>query len=184
MDEVGRGPLAGPIVSCAVVLKSPECIEDMILEINDSKKLTKIKREKLAEEIKKRCIAYSIAEHSNKDIDRDGIAFCNNDIFLKAVSGLNIKVETVLSDGYPIKNFNGRNVAVVKGDTKSAAIACASIVAKVYRDKIMEEYSSVYPEYGFDHNVGYGSNDHIDALKKYGPTNIHRMSFLRNILND
>lgn len=184
VDEVGRGPLAGPIVSCAVILKSPLKKEDMILWINDSKKLSKATRERLAEEIKERCLAYCICEHSNDDIDSLGISFCNNNIFLKSIDGLDIKPETVLSDGYPVRNYSGRNVAVIKGDTKSAAIACASILAKVYRDKLMEEYDKEFPGYGFSSNVGYGSKEHCEAIIKLGPCKIHRTSFIKNILDN
>ena len=183
VDEVGRGPLAGPIVGCAVILKNPENIEDLILEIDDSKKLTKIKREKLFDRITKECISYAIFEHSNQDIDNQGIAFCNNDIFLKAIDKLTVKPDCVLSDGYLVKNCKYKNYKVIKGDSKSAAIACASIIAKVYRDRLMEKFDLIYPGYGFASNVGYGSQSHIDSILEKGPCKIHRMSFLRGILS-
>lgn len=180
VDEVGRGPLAGPIVSAAVILDMN--YDDLILYINDSKKVNKTTREELSEIIKAKAISYSIAEIDNKIIDEKGIGFCNNEIFKRAVSGLSVKPELVLSDGYPIKNFSLRNEFVIKGDTKSAAIACASILAKVHRDKLMEEYSKIYPHYGFESNVGYGSKEHIDSIVNHGITEIHRKSFLTNIL--
>ena len=180
VDEVGRGPLAGPIVSAAVVLDLNS--NELILNINDSKKVNKAMREELSEIIKKKAISYSIAVIDNKCIDEKGIGFCNNEVFKQAISKLNIKPDLVLSDGYAIKNFNIKNEYVIKGDTKSASIACASIVAKVYRDKLMEEYSKVYPHYGFESNVGYGSKVHVDAIIKHGMTDIHRKTFLNNIL--
>lgn len=181
VDEVGRGPLAGPIVAAAVIL--PNDSEDLILRINDSKKLSKELREELSEIIKKKAISYSIAVKTNEEIDERGIGFCNNEIFKEAIDGLSIVPDLVLSDGYTIKEFTFRNEAVIKGDTKSAAIACASILAKVYRDKVMEEYAKNYPNYNFDKNVGYGTKEHIEAIINHGSCEIHRESFLRNILS-
>lgn len=180
VDEVGRGPLAGPIVAAAVILDKNS--EDLILKINDSKKITKELREELSSIIKEKALSYSIAVKTNREIDEKGIGFCNNEIFKEAIEKLNVKPDMVLSDGYTIKGFNLNNEAVIKGDTKSAAIACASIIAKVYRDNLMEEYSKIYNQYGFEKNVGYGTKDHIDALVKHGSCEIHRESFLRNIL--
>ncbi len=181
VDEVGRGPLAGPIVAAAVIL--PNDSEDLILRINDSKKLSKELREELSEIIKEKAVSYSIAIKNNKEIDERGIGFCNNEIFKEAIEGLSIVPDLVLSDGYTIKEFSFRNEAVIKGDTKSATIACASIIAKVYRDKIMEEYGETYPHYNFDRNVGYGTKEHIEAIISHGSSEIHRESFLRNILS-
>lgn len=181
VDEVGRGPLAGPIVAAAVILDYSS-LEDIILYINDSKAISELKREELAGEIKKRAVSYSISSCSNNEIDEKGIGYCNNRIFLDAVDGLSVKPQLVLSDGYKIKDYSGDNIAIIKGDAKSAAIACASIIAKVYRDKLMKEYNELYPEYDFIHNVGYGSTKHLNALKEFGPTKIHRMSFLKKIL--
>ncbi|SHJ54093.1 RNase HII [Clostridium cavendishii DSM 21758] len=182
VDEVGRGPLAGPIVSCAVILKE-DSMDDHILEINDSKKLSESKREKLAEIIKERAIAYSIAFCDNKEIDMKGIGVCNNQIFIDACTSLNPKPDLILSDGYLIKNIDIENKSVIKGDTKSAAIACASIVAKVYRDNLMKEYHKEFAVYDFAQNVGYGTKKHVEAILEYGPCEIHRMSFLKNILS-
>ena len=180
VDEVGRGPLAGPIVAAAVIL--PEDSEDLILRINDSKKLSKELREELSEIIKEKAVSYSIAMKTSDEIDEKGIGFCNNEIFKEAIDGLSIVPDLVLSDGYTIKEFAYRNEAVIKGDTKSATIAAASIVAKVYRDKLMKEYAEKYPYYAFEENVGYGTSKHIEGIKEYGPCKIHRMSFLKNIL--
>lgn len=182
VDEVGRGPLAGPIVSAAVILDL-NCLDDeMILYLNDSKKLSEKKREELSAIIKEKAIAYKITECSNDEIDEKGIGFCNNEVFLKAVSELKECPNIVLSDGYKVRGIEIENKCVIKGDTKSASIAAASIIAKVYRDNLMKEYAKKYPEYGFENNVGYGAKKHVDAIKEHGATEIHRMSFLRNIL--
>ncbi|MPQ42395.1 ribonuclease HII [Clostridium tarantellae] len=181
VDEVGRGPLAGPIVSCAVILNLDD-LEDLILEINDSKVISEAKREYLSEIIKKKAISYSIACSSNDEIDIKGIAYCNNKVFIDACNGLSVKPDLVLSDGYLIKNFNIQNKSVIKGDKHSATIACASIVAKVYRDNLMKEYHKKYPQYQFDKNMGYGTKNHVEALKVNGMTSIHRKTFLNNIL--
>lgn len=181
VDEVGRGPLAGPIVACAVVLNLND-IDDMILEINDSKLLSEGKREYLAEKIKEKAISYSIAYCSNEEIDTKGIAYCNNSIFIKSCDGLTVKPDLVLSDGYLIKNYDIENKYVIKGDRKSASIACASIVAKVYRDNLMKEYAKKYPNYDFESNMGYGTKAHIKGLQENGPCEIHRNSFLRNLI--
>ena len=180
VDEVGRGPVAGPIVAAAVILDI-EAIEDMILYINDSKKLSEAVREKLSIIIKEKAVAYSIFEMSAEDVDQRGIAYCNNEVLKQAVYNLNIKPELVLSDGYPIKHFSIKNEFVIKGDSKSAAIACASIIAKVYRDNLMKKYDDMYPGYAFSKHVGYGTKEHIENIKKFGLSPIHRKSFLKNI---
>jgi ribonuclease HII len=183
VDEVGRGPLAGPIVSAAVILNQDAVNhKDIILGVNDSKKLSSKVREELACIIREKAIAYSISSLDHNSIDSNGIAWCNNEVFKMAIKGLKITPELVLSDGYPIKNFNVKNMHVIKGDAKSASIACASIIAKVYRDKLMEEYGQLYTYYNFEGNSGYGTEEHIRAIKKYGPCKIHRMSFLKNIV--
>lgn len=182
VDEVGRGPLAGPIVSCAVILDLNVIDDELILWLNDSKKISEKKREELAQIIKEKALAYHIAEESNEDIDSKGIAYCNNNVFLEACYGLKIKPDLVLSDGYLVKNITIENKYVIKGDAKSATIAAASILAKVYRDNLMKEYSKKYPEYYFDENAGYGTVNHVEALKTIGPCEIHRKSFLTKIL--
>lgn len=184
VDEVGRGPLAGPIVSACVVLDLSVLDEDMIFYLNDSKKLNEKKREELAKRIKEKAISYAIAEKTNREIDDLGIAYCNNKIFLESLDGLKVKPNIVLSDGYLIKEVKIENKSVIKGDTKSATIAAASIIAKVYRDNLMKEFGNKYPGYGFESNVGYGASKHIERIKEVGPTEIHRMSFLRNILDN
>lgn len=184
VDEVGRGPLAGPIVSCAVILDLNAVDEDLLLWINDSKKLSEKKREELSEIIKEKAVAYHIASCDSEEIDERGIGVCNNEVFLNAATSLKVKPVLVLSDGYTIKGIDIPNKSVIKGDTKSASIAAASIVAKVYRDKLMKEYADKYPYYAFEENVGYGTSKHIEGIKAYGPCKIHRMSFLKNILED
>ncbi|NLK95642.1 MAG: ribonuclease HII [Clostridiales bacterium] len=182
VDEVGRGPLAGPIVACAVILDLNVLEEEHILGLNDSKKLSEKKREELAKIIKEKALAYCIYESSNDEIDEKGIAFSNNKVFLESCNNLRIKPDLVLSDGYLVKNINIPNKSVIKGDTKSASIAAASIVAKVYRDNLMREYAKEYPGYGFEENAGYGTLKHIESIKKNGLCKIHRKSFLTKIL--
>lgn len=182
VDEVGRGPLAGPIVACAVILDLNVENDDLILYLNDSKKVKEAKREELAEIIKEKALAYHISVSSNEEIDEKGIAFSNNKVFLESCNLLNIKPDLVLSDGYLVKNIEIENKSVIKGDTKSACIAAASIVAKAYRDNLMKEYAKEYPYYDFENNVGYGTLKHIEALKKYGKCKIHRNSFLSKLL--
>jgi ribonuclease HII len=185
VDEVGRGPLAGPIVAASVILdmSSPKN-RDIILGINDSKKLAPHLREELAAIIRDKALSFNIHQCSNDDIDSKGISWCNNEVLRNAAEKLSIKPQLVISDGYPIKGIGIRNEFAVKGDSKSACIACASIVAKVYRDSLMKEYDAVYPNYGFASNSGYGSLEHIEAIKRYGATEIHRKSFLSNILGN
>lgn len=183
VDEVGRGPLAGPIVACAVILDLND-LDDIILDINDSKLLSRQKREELDKIIRKKAISFCIAEINNKIIDEKGIGYANNKIFIDACNGLSKKPDLVLSDGYLIKNFNIDNKYIIKGDRKSASIACASILAKVYRDNIMRNYHKKYPNYDFENNVGYGTKNHLDGIKNHGITPIHRKSFLKNIINN
>lgn len=182
VDEVGRGPLAGPIVACSVILDLNVLDEDLILYINDSKKIKESKREELAGIIKEKAISYHVSVSSNVEIDEKGIAFSNNKVFLESCNSLSIKPDLVLSDGYLVKNIDVDNKSVIKGDTKSASIAAASIVAKVYRDSLMKEYAKKYPHYDFENNVGYGTSKHIEGLKKYGKCDIHRSSFLTKLL--
>lgn len=183
VDEVGRGPLAGPIVAASVVLNLDyNSDKDLILGIKDSKKLTAKSREELAEIIKSKALYYNIAEIDNNEIDAKGIGWCNNEVLKRASINMAILPEIVLSDGYAVKNIGIKNEFIIKGDNKSASIASASIIAKVYRDKKMEEYSKIYPYYGFEKNAGYGTTEHIEGLKIYGPSPLHRLSFLRNIL--
>ena len=171
-DEVGRGPLAGPVVAAAVVL--PE--NCMLAGINDSKKLSEKKREALAEEIKNNAIAYAIKEVSPEDIDRLNILRAAEKAMEMAVKALNIG-DYVLIDGDNRPRFEQPSQNIIKGDAKSISIASASIIAKVYRDNLMVDYDEIYPEYGFGKHKGYGTAEHYNALKQYGPSPIHRRSF-------
>lgn len=171
-DEVGRGPLAGPVVAAAVVL--PRGVE--ILGINDSKKLSEKRREALAEEIKAKALAYKIAEVSPAEIDRVNILHAAERAMKEAVEALPFG-DYLLVDGQnqldvrlPVRNLIG-------GDSISISIAAASIIAKVYRDHLMVQLDSVYPQYNFAQNKGYGTADHYAALQKYGPSPVHRRSF-------
>jgi ribonuclease HII len=179
VDEAGRGPLAGPVFAAAVVMDRKRIIEG----VRDSKKLTPKKREKLFEEIIKESIAYSVAMVDSKIIDEINI---NNATFLvmkNAIENLKIEPDIVLVDGYEIPNLNFNQRAIIKGDRKSYSIACASILAKVSRDRYIVEISSKYPLYKFEKHKGYGTKEHIEILQKYGPCEIHRISFLKNILS-
>ncbi|MGN0145360.1 MAG: ribonuclease HII [Clostridium sp.] len=184
VDEVGRGPLAGPIVACSVMLDLDVLDDELILYLNDSKKLKESKREELAEIIKEKAVCYHIAESSNYEIDEIGIGVANNKVFLDSCNLLSVKPDLVLSDGYLVKGIEIENKSVIKGDTKSACIAAASIVAKVYRDNLMKKYAEKYPHYDFENNVGYGTAKHVDAIKKYGQCEIHRKSFLKKLMED
>ncbi|ADQ07471.1 Ribonuclease H [Caldicellulosiruptor hydrothermalis 108] len=179
VDEAGRGPLAGPVFAAAVVMDRKRIIEG----VRDSKKLTPKKREKLFEEIIKESIAYSVAMVDSKIIDEINI---NNATFLamkNAIENLKIEPDIVLVDGYEIPNLGFNQRAIIKGDRKSYSIACASILAKVSRDRYIVEISSKYPLYKFEKHKGYGTKEHIEILQKYGPCEIHRISFLKNILS-
>ena len=188
VDEVGRGPLAGPIVGCAVAW-TKEIIDNMlriphkkelVLQITDSKKLTPKKRTILSEFIKNECLTFSICEISAKDIDKSGVGEVNKKVLECAVSGIlkKTKVSHVLVDYFSVcEDLNVPETALKNGDQLSFSIASASIVAKVYRDNLMVEYHNKYPKYGFNTNVGYGTSKHIKAIKEFGYTPIHRKSF-------
>jgi len=183
VDEVGRGPLAGPIVAAAVVLDLYDLKdENLILGIKDSKKLSAKKREELDKLIKERAVSYAIGIADNNEIDEKGIAWCNNEVFKRAIKGLKVRPDLVISDGFPVSGIECENKYYYKGDNLSISIAAASIIAKVFRDEIMQDYHKKYPNYNFEANVGYGTEEHVRAIKMFGITPIHRMSFLKNIL--
>lgn len=184
VDEVGRGPFAGPIVAAAVILTLNNLNdEELILGINDSKKLSVTQRETLSDIIKKKAISYKIIEISNEDIDNRGLGWANNEVLRLAALSIKENAGIVLSDGFPVRGLAIKNEHVVKGDAKSATIACASIIAKVHRDKLMNDLDKIYPEYGFSKNAGYGTAEHIKAINSFGITSVHRKSFLKNIIN-
>ncbi len=205
VDEAGRGPLAGPIVISAVILKKEDLVllEDEVAEekvscfdtsrnndlsskseknlyhlINDSKKITEKRREIMYEFIVTKAISYSIVEISVEDIDSKGIGWANSEGFSLAIESLQIKPEFTLTDHFPIMRIPSEEQKnISKGDTVSINIAAASILAKVHRDRIMKKVSEEFPEYGFEKHKGYGTKAHIEAICKHGPCTIHRKSF-------
>ena len=178
VDEVGRGPLAGPVCAGAVILPK-DCD---ILYLNDSKQLSAKKREELYLEIKEKALAVSTALVSPEDIDELNILQATYKAMRIAINNLKIQPDILLNDAVNIPEVSIKQVGIIKGDAKSASIAAASIVAKVERDNLMEKYSELYPEYGFASNKGYGSKEHIEALQKFGPCPIHRRSFIKGLI--
>lgn len=179
IDEVGRGPLAGPVVASAVIL--PKDCE--ILYINDSKKLSEKQRETLYDEIYEKAIAVGIGMATVETIDTINILQATYQAMRIAIANLSVTPDLLLNDAVTIPEVPMIQVPIIKGDTKSISIAAASIVAKVTRDRLMVEYDTLYPQYGFASNKGYGSAAHLEALKQYGPCEIHRKTFLKNILD-
>ena len=178
IDEVGRGPLAGPVVAGAVILPK-DCD---ILYINDSKKLTAAKRDELYDIIMEKAVAVGIGMASPARIDEINILQATYEAMREAISKLSVKPDLLLNDAVTIPGVDIRQVPIIKGDAKSISIGAASIVAKVTRDRMMAEYDKIMPEYGFASNKGYGSAEHIAALKKVGPSPIHRASFIKNFV--
>jgi ribonuclease HII len=178
IDEVGRGPLAGPVVTACVVLPG-DCD---ILYSNDSKKLSAAKREELYETIMRQAVSVSIGVVSEKRIDEINILQATYEAMRQAISECKVQPQVLLNDAVNIPGVDIKQVPIIKGDAKSITIGAASIIAKVTRDRMMEEYDSIYPEYHFASNKGYGSAEHIAALKKYGPCPIHRRSFIGNFV--
>ena len=176
IDEAGRGPLAGPVVAGAVIL--PEDCE--ILWLNDSKQLSEKKREALYDEIMEKAVAVGLGVVSQERIDEINILQATYEAMREAVGKLDPAPDLLLNDAVTIPGVEIRQVPIIKGDAKSISIGAASIVAKVTRDRLMEQYADVFPEYDFASNKGYGSAAHIAALKEYGPTPIHRHSFIKN----
>lgn len=178
IDEVGRGPLAGPVVACAVILPK-DCD---ILWLNDSKKLTAKKREELYDVILEGAVSVGIGMARPERIDEINILQATYEAMRQAVSKLSVQPQLLLNDAVTIPEIHIPQVPIIKGDAKSVSIAAASIVAKVTRDRMMEEYDKILPEYGFASNKGYGSAAHIEALKKYGPSQIHRRTFITHFV--
>mgnify|MGYP000172422291 CR=1 FL=1 len=174
VDEAGRGPLAGPVCAAAVML--PPGLE--IPGLNDSKKLTDKKRRELYDVIVEQAVSYGITFASEQEIDEINILQATYEAMREAISKLSVKPDVLLNDAVKIPQVDIRQVPIIKGDAKSVSIAAASIVAKVTRDRLMEEYDKVLPGYGFASNKGYGSAEHIAALKEIGPSPIHRQSFI------
>ena len=178
IDEVGRGPLAGPVVAAAVILPK-EC---KIEGVNDSKKLSAKKREELYDIILEKAVSYGIGVVSNERIDEINILQATYEAMREALSQLQPKAEYILADAVTIPMVSTPQRGIIKGDAKSMSIGAASIVAKVYRDRMMEAYEEVYPGYGFASNKGYGAAEHIEGIKKQGITPIHRKTFVKNFL--
>lgn len=178
VDEVGCGPLAGPVVSAAVVLPK-DCD---ILYLNDSKKLTENKREEIFDEIMEKAVSVGIGFASPERIDEINIRQADFEAMRMALSKLSVEPDFIMVDGYAIGGVDKKQISIVKGDAKSASIAAASIIAKVTRDRLMSQYEEVFPGYGFASNKGYGSAEHIKAIKELGPTPIHRKSFIKNFV--
>lgn len=180
VDEAGRGPLAGPVYAAAVILPKGHIVEG----VNDSKKLSEKKRELLFDKIIDECVCYSIGTASEKEIDEINILQATYLAMKRAVDGLEIVPQLALIDGNripPLISTDAR--AIVKGDAKSASIACASILAKVSRDRYMLKMAKKYPEYQFEKHKGYGTKLHYEMIEKYGICEIHRKSFLKKVLN-
>lgn len=178
IDEVGRGPLAGPVVAGAVILPK-DCD---ILYINDSKQLSEKKREELYDVIREKALAYAVGYASPQRIDEINILQATYEAMREAIGKLSPQPDLLLNDAVTIPGVMIQQVPIIKGDAKSISIGAASILAKVTRDRLMREYDEVFPEYDFAGNKGYGSQAHIEALKKYGPTPIHRRSFIHSFV--
>jgi ribonuclease HII len=175
VDEAGRGPCAGPLVIASVILKDPQ--SDALSEIRDSKELTPAKRERLFDVVIEQSLTHSIIEVSVEEIDSLGLHKCNIEGMRRAINALKIEPEYVLTDGYAIPGLVTPNLAVWKGDQVAISISAASILAKVYRDRIMVELEQKYPGYGLAGHKGYITKSHTDAIKELGVLPIHRKSF-------
>ncbi|MDD3570577.1 MAG: ribonuclease HII [Lachnospiraceae bacterium] len=178
IDEVGRGPLAGPVVTAVVILKQGAMIEG----INDSKKLSEAKREELYDIIVKEAVDYSIGIVSPAEIDEINILQATYKAMQQCIVGLKIKPDYILVDAVTIPNIEIKQKGIIKGDAKSISIGAASIMAKVTRDRLMKDYAEIFPGYDFEQNKGYGSHKHIEAIKQIGICPIHRRSFVKNFL--
>lgn len=176
IDEAGRGPLAGPVVAGAVILPK-DC---SILYLNDSKQVSASRRDELFNEIQEKAIASAVGIVSPQRIDEINILQATYEAMHQAVEGLKVVPDLLLVDAVTIPAMPMKQVGIVKGDAKSVSIAAASILAKVTRDRMMVEYDSLYPEYGFAKHKGYGSKMHIEAIQEYGPCLIHRRTFIKN----
>lgn len=175
VDEVGRGPLAGPVVCAAVIMPSDDIIEG----VDDSKKISAKKREMLSEKILKTAVAYSICRVEPQIIDEINILQATRLCMKNAVESLSVTPDFVLTDGNMTLDISVSQRSIIKGDALSYSIGAASIIAKVYRDKLMADYAEIYPQYGFESNVGYGSKAHMQAIERFGLTPIHRRSFTK-----
>ena len=178
IDEAGRGPLAGPVVAGAVILPA-DC---EILYLNDSKKLSAAKREQLYDEIMEKAVAVGVGMAGPARIDEINILQATYEAMRAAVFDLGVKPDILLNDAVTIPGIEIPQVPIIKGDARSVSIAAASIIAKVTRDRLMVQYDEVLPGYGFARHKGYGSKEHIEAIRELGPTPIHRRSFIGNFI--
>ncbi len=178
VDEAGRGPLAGPVCAAAVILPANTFIDG----VNDSKKLSEKMRKALFDVIKETAVSYCIAYASVEEIESINILNATMLAMKRAVEGLDVKADYAMIDGNKMPQLDIDGETIIKGDAKSMSIACASILAKVSRDRLLYEYAKEYPQYQFDKHKGYGTAAHREAIQKYGPCPYHRMSFLKNIL--
>jgi ribonuclease HII len=174
VDEVGRGCLAGAVVAAAVILDLSKPLPE---GLNDSKKISAKKRERIAGEIHENAICYAIAQIEADEIDRINILQATKKAMISAIGQLNPAADFLLIDAVQLKELNLAQKAIIHGDAISASIAAASIIAKVYRDNLMCELDETYPEYGFSNHAGYGTKAHFEALRKFGACPLHRMSF-------
>lgn len=178
VDEAGRGPFAGPVVAGAVILPK-DCT---IMYLNDSKKLNAEKRDLLYDEIKEKALAYGVGIVSPERIDEINILEATYEAMQQAISNMEITPDLVLADAVTIPKITMKQVGIIKGDAKSVSIAAASILAKVTRDRLMVEYDTIFPGYGFASHKGYGSKAHIEAIQELGPCPIHRRSFIKKYI--
>ncbi len=178
IDEAGRGPLAGPVVAAAVILNP----DDPIRYVNDSKQLSEKRREELFEEIMNRAVSVGIGIESPETIDEINILQADYAAMRKAILSLHPAPQIILNDAVTIPEVSIHQVPIIKGDAKSLSIAAASIIAKVTRDRMMYDLDTLYPEYGFARHKGYGTAEHIAAIRKYGPCPVHRRSFIGNFV--
>ena len=179
-DEVGRGPLAGPVVTCACIM--PLNNEDLIDGVWDSKKLTPRKREELFNKIIDKAIDYSIEFISEKEIDNINILNATKKCMANSINNLKVKPDVVIVDALDNLDTKAKIFPLIHGDVLSYSVGCASILAKVTRDRFMEDLAKQYPEYGFESHKGYGTKAHIEAIKKYGACPIHRKTFIKHFV--
>lgn len=178
IDEVGRGPLAGPVVAGAVILPK----DFRIYELNDSKQLSEKKREELYDVIMNQAVATGLGFVGPERIDEINILQATYEAMREAIQNLSYKPDILLNDAVTIPKVEINQVPIIKGDAKSASIAAASIIAKVTRDRLMVQYAEILPQYDFASNKGYGSKKHIEAIQEYGPSPIHRKTFIRSFV--
>ncbi len=181
IDEVGRGPLAGPVVCAAVIMPYDE--ENLIVGIDDSKKVTEKNRIILAGKIREKAIACAICEVSPERIDEVNILNATKECMIRCIGELSVRPDLVLVDAVSL-DIPYPTEGVIRGDAQSYAVGAASIVAKVYRDELMTRFAGIYPAYGFEKNKGYGTKEHIDAIKGVGPCPIHRKTFIKNFWDE